>query len=154
MLIRRFEETDRETLLISIRKQTEAMSRAGKNVLLARQSRLIQCEKRLAAQHPAAYLRAVQARSELLIQRLLAAMDRRQTALESRLTLLTDKLNALGPRQALNRGYSILLSGKTAVTSVEMAKENMTLLLRDGRIAVHATDIRKEDPFGEEATEL
>ncbi len=145
---------EKDALLLSIRKQVDAMSRAGKNALLARQSRLVQCEKRLAAQHPSVRLQAIRARSDLLRQRLHMAMDRHRTALQARLNLLTDKLNALGPRQALNRGYSILLSGKTAVTSVEMAKENMTLLLRDGRMAVHATDIRKEDPFGQEATEL
>ena len=145
---------ERDALLLSIHKQMDVMARAGKNALLSRQSRLVQCEKRLAAQHPAARLRAIQARSDLLIQRLHAAMDRRRAALQARLALLTDKLNALGPRQALNRGYSILLSGKSAVTSVDMAQEHMTLLLRDGRMAVHATDIRKEDPFGEETTEL
>ena len=67
---------------------------------------------------------------------------------------LTDKLNALGPRQALNRGYAILLDGKTAVTQVEQAADEMTVLLQDGVLTVKTLDKRKEDPFGEEASFL
>ena len=145
---------EKAALLLTIRKHLDAMARAGKNALLARQSRLAVCEKRLAAQHPAAQLRAVQARLEMLAHRLRMAADRQRTTLKAQLVLLSDKLNALGPRQALSRGYAILLDGKSAVTKVSQAKENMTVLLQDGRIAVRAESIREEDPFGEEANEL
>ena len=81
-------------------------------------------------------------------------MERQLTARRARLSLLSDKLTALGPRQALSRGYAILLDGKKPVTSVSDAKEEMTLLLQDGRMRVHAADIRKEDPFGQETAQL
>ena len=76
------------------------------------------------------------------------------TLRRSRLETLNHQLAALGPRQALNRGYAILLDGKKAVTRVQDAREDMTVLLQDGRIRVRALEIRKEDPFGEEASHL
>ena len=141
---------EKAALLLTIRKHLDAMARAGKNALLARQSRLAVCEKRLAAQHPAAQLRAVQARLEMLAHRLRMAADRQRTTLKAQLVLLSDKLNALGPRQALSRGYAILLDGKRPVTQVSQAREEMTVALQDGRIRVRALEVRKEDPFGEE----
>ena len=145
---------EKAALLVTIQKQMESLARAGKNAVLARQSRLAVCEKRLAAQHPMAQLRAAQAKLDVLSQRLRAASDRQCALLKARLNLLSDKLAALGPRQALSRGYAILLNGKTAVTSVDQATQEMTVLLQDGRIAVRALSVRKEDPFGEEANEL
>ena len=81
-------------------------------------------------------------------------IERQLTIRHSRLSLLSDKLSALGPRQALSRGYAILLDGKTPVTSVDAAKEEMTLLLQDGRMQIRASEIRKEDPFGQETAQL
>ena len=142
---------EREALTASIQKMRDAMTRAVKNDLLSRQSRLALCEKRLAARHPAALMRDAQGRAELLGHRLQALMERKFTLLKNKAGLLSDQLNALGPRQALNRGYAILLNGRKAVTSVEQAPEELSLLLRDGRLRVRVLDKRKEDPFGEEA---
>ena len=63
-------------------------------------------------------------------------------------------MNALGPRQALQRGYAFVLAGGKPVTSVDDAQENMTLVLQDGTLQVHVDAIRKEDPFGEETAIL
>ena len=76
------------------------------------------------------------------------------TLRRARLDTLMNQLSTLGPRQALNRGYAILLDGRRAVTRVEDAREDMTVLLQDGRIRVRALEIRKEDPFGEEAAHI
>ena len=143
---------ERETLIATIGKMRDAMTRAAKNDLLARQSRLALCEKRLAARHPAALMRNVQAMTILLEHRLQAAMERQFTALKSKTDQLSEQLNALGPKQALSRGYAVLLDGKRAVTSVEEAPENMDVLLQDGRLSVRVLDKRKGDPFAEEAS--
>ncbi len=143
---------EREALLATIQKMRDAMTRAAKNDLLARQSRLALCEKRLAARHPAALMRDAQAKADLLGHRLQALMERQFTILKNKTNQLTEQLNALGPRQALNRGYAVLLNGKQAVTSVEQAPENMTVLLQDGRLDVRVLEKRKGDPFGEEAS--
>ena len=143
---------EREALLATIQKMRGAMARAAKNGLLARQSRLALCEKRLAARHPAALMRDAQAKADLLGHRLQALMERQFTILKNKTNQLTEQLNALGPRQALNRGYAILLDGKQAVTSAEQAPENMTVLLQDGRLDVRVLEKRKGDPFGEEAS--
>ena len=143
---------EREALIATIQKMKEGMMRAGQNMILARQSRLALCEKRLAARHPAALLRDAKARAELLGHRLQALTERQLTLLKARTQTASDKLNALGPRQALNRGYAILRSGKTAVTQVDQATEEMTVLLQDGTLRVRTLEKRKEDPFGQEAS--
>ena len=81
-------------------------------------------------------------------------MERQLTARQARIAQLSEKLTALGPRQALNRGYAVVLAEGQAISSVEQALPEMTLLLRDGRLDVRTARIRKEDPFGEETTEL
>ena len=143
---------ERDALLATIQKMREGLTRAGQNMILSRQSRLALCEKRLAARHPAALLRDARGRAELLGHRLQALMERQLALLTARAQAAGDKLNALGPRQALNRGYAILLDGKTAVTQVDQAKDEMTVLLQDGSLRVRTLEKRKEDPFGQEAS--
>ena len=145
---------ERETLLHTIAKMRSDVERAGKNRLLSLSSKLGLYEKRLAARHPAAQIQNARARADILTQKMQALIERQLTIRHSRLSLLSDKLSALGPRQALSRGYAILLDGKTPVTSVDAAKEEMTLLLQDGRMQIRASEIRKEDPFGQETAQL
>lgn len=145
---------ERAALEAALQKMRNELGKAVQNKLLSLQSRLAYDEKRLAGQHPVSRVQAIRARTELLSHRLRAAADRQMTARRARLTLLTDKLGALGPRQALQRGYAVVRSGKNAVTGVDQATEEMTLLLRDGRIRVRTLAVRKEDPFGEEASDL
>lgn len=145
---------ERDALIYTIQKLRASLERAGNNYLLSLKSHLAAAEKRMAAQHPLARIRAAQARAEMLRQRMQSVNERQFALRSSRLSLLQHKLNALGPRQALSRGYAVVLAGKQVVTSVDQAKEEMTLLLQDGRLNVRLTDKRKEDPFGEEASHL
>ena len=145
---------ERAALLATIQKMRQGMDQAAQNMLLSRRSRLALCEKRLAARHPAALLRDARARADLLGHRLQALTERQVALLKARTQTAADKLNALGPRQALNRGYAILMNGKTAVTEVAQAAEEMTVLLKDGTLQVRTLNRRKEDPFGEEASVL
>ena len=145
---------ERDALIATIQKMRESMARAGQNQILSRRSRLALCEKRLAARHPAALLRDARAKADLLGHRLQALTERQITLLKARAQAANEKLNALGPRQALNRGYAVLLDGKNAVTSVAQAAEEMTVLMRDGTLRVRTLEARKEDPFGEETAIL
>ncbi len=145
---------EKDALTAAIQKMRAGLERAGENLILSRRSRLALCEKRLAARHPAALLRDTRARADLLTHRLEAMTERKIALLKAQTVSLTGKLNALGPRQALNRGYAILLNGKTAVTHVEQAAAEMNVLLQDGVLRVKTLNRRKEDPFGEEASDL
>ena len=145
---------ERDALLAAIDKMRREMGKAGAGRLLALQNRIAYLEKRLAACHPAAQLQRMRARAELCSQRLHAALEKSMTARQSRLQLLRNQLTALGPQQALGRGYAVVLAGQDAVTSVTQARDEMTLLMRDGRVHVKTLDVRKEDPFGEEATDV
>lgn len=145
---------ERDALEITIQKMRESLKKAAQNKILTLQNRLSYDEKRLAGQHPLSRVQGIRARAELLSHRLQTAMEKQLTARQSRVALLSDKLNALGPRQALQRGYAVVRSGKKAVTRVEDAAERMTVLMQDGRILVRTLEIKKEDPFGQEANEL
>lgn len=141
-------------LLSAIEKMRAALEQAGRHALLHYQSRLALCEKRLAARHPAVQLREARARAELLAQRLQALAEKQITLRRARLSLLTDKLSALGPREALARGYAILLAGNQPVTQIDQAREEMTVVLQDGRIRVRTEEIKRGDPFAQEASHL
>ena len=145
---------ERDALEAAVRKMRESLEKAGQNRLVALGASVAYLEKRLAACHPAAHVQRIRAQAGLLSQRLHTAAEKALTARRSRLTLLRDKLNALGPRQALSRGYAVVLAGERAVTSVARTAEEMTLILQDGRVRVHTLEIRKEDPFGEEASDV
>lgn len=145
---------ERAALLRTIEKMRDDVARAGKNRALLLSSRLGLYEKRLAARHPAAQMQNARARAEILTQKMHTLTERQLALRSARLSLLSDKLAALGPRQALSRGYAILLDGKKPVTSVSDAREEMTLLLQDGRMKIRAAEIRKEDPFGQETAKL
>ncbi|MBO4925886.1 MAG: exodeoxyribonuclease VII large subunit [Clostridia bacterium] len=145
---------ERDALLAAVEKMRREMGKACVGRLLALKNRTAYLEKRLAACHPAAQLQRMSAQAGLLAQRLRAAMEKGMTARQTRLQLLRNQLAALGPRQALERGYAVVLSGRDAVTSVSQVKDEMSLLMRDGRVRVRTLEVRKEDPFGEEASEL
>ncbi|MBQ4073950.1 MAG: exodeoxyribonuclease VII large subunit [Clostridia bacterium] len=145
---------EKKQLLTNLEKYRLSLLRAGQNALLSRKNMLSYYEKRLASRHPAALLQGARARSILLSQRMQAVMERSFTLRKARLSQLSEKLNALGPRQALSRGYAVVLADGQAVTSVEQARDEMTLLLQDGRIQVRTIQIRKEDPFDQETAKL
>lgn len=145
---------ERDALAAAIEKMGQSLQRAALNTLLSRRALLALYEKRLAGRHPATQIKNAQARSALLTQQLSSLMEKRLTLRKARLSQLTEKLSALGPRQALSRGYAVVIAGDQVVTHVDKAKEEMTLLLQDGAISVRTIQIWKEDPFDQKATQL
>ena len=146
---------EKSALAATLAQFEASMARAAKNTLLARTAALGGLEKRLARCHPAARLQFIRAQAETLTQKMQTIADKQVAYRSARLSLLSDKLAALGPRQALARGYAVVLDqNRRAVTEIGQVRDEMTLLLRDGRAKVRTVEIRKEDPFGEEATDL
>lgn len=143
-----------QSLEATIESLRESMKRAGYNALLARREALARYEKRLASRHPLALLNQARARADVIGQRLQNAMERQLVLRKAKIAQLGDKLSALGPRQALSRGYAVVLAGKTAVTSVKEVQDEMTLVLQDGRVLVKKANVWEEDPFGEETAKL
>ncbi len=138
----------------TIEKYRQALLRAGQNSILRQKAALHLMENRLAKEHPAVRLKKIKALSDLYTARLHAIMEKQALQKKADITRLSEKLHALGPRQALKRGYAFVMDGNTPITSVENAKEQMTLILQDGRMDVRLTGIRKENPFGEETANL
>ena len=138
----------------AIEKYKSALLRAGQNSILRQKAWLHSLDMRLNREHPALRLKKARSQAEMYTARLQMLFDRQQAARTADVKRLTEKLHALGPRQALQRGYAFVMADGKPVTSVSEAKEHMTLVMQDGKILVHVDEIRKEDPFGQETTHL
>ena len=78
-----------------------------------------------------------------------------QVLLSQQVGALSEKLRTVGPRQALERGYAIVMKEKKPVTGIAQAEGEMTVLFRDGSAQVRVLSRWEEDPFGcEERKEL
>ena len=110
---------------------------------------------RLQACQPLHHVRQMRQQAAFLQQRLQAAQQKRLELLRQQLEALAGKLRTVGPRQALDRGYAIVLRHGQPVTGVSEAKDDMTLLFRDGRAQVRVLSVKEGNPFGgEEGKEL
>ena len=138
----------------AIEKYKAALLRAGQNSLLRQKALLSALENRLNREHPALRLKKARGQAELYTARLQMLLEKKLSLKKADIQRLTEKMNALGPRQALQRGYAFVLAGGKPVTSVDDTQEKMTLVMQDGTINVHVDSVRKEDPFGEETAIL
>ena len=107
-------------------------------------------ELRLQGCQPLHHVRQMRQQADFLRQRLEAAQSKRLELLGQRVAALAGKLRSVGPRQALDRGYAIALRGGAPVTGVAQAKDEMTILFRDGRAQVRVLSAKEGDPFGGE----
>lgn len=122
--------------------------------LMARRAALNTLEKQLLSLHPLAHVQAMQSRTQLLHQKLDELMLRDMTLRKTTLQKLVDKLHAFGPKDALRRGYALVMDGKTPVLSVKALKSSATLVMTDGRANITINDIKGGDPFGDKDKEL
>lgn len=137
----------REDMLQRVADLQDALQAAAAGRLAQRRQALSGQEKRLALLHPLAHLRQLRQTARECEVRLEAAMARRMTLLHSRLTATEGRLDALGPRKALERGYAVLLDRDRAVGSIAELPEEGELILRDGRARVRVLEKKAGDPF-------
>ena len=111
-------------------------------------------EKRLALCHPLARINQAQTRLSLLKTRLNQSQAKNMTALKTRIQSLSDALKALGPAGVMERGYLVALAKGKPVTHVAQVRDEMTLLLSDGRAYVKTISVERGDPFGSESEDV
>jgi exodeoxyribonuclease VII large subunit len=107
--------------------------------LLTAQNRLARWQTALETSHPAVRLEQMAQKATGLALRLNEGIDRGFERVQARLESLGSRLHALGPRQALERGYAIALKQQgTIVMSPEQVKdgEGLRLMVKDGIIGV------------------
>lgn len=141
---------EKRAVMQTIEKYKSALLQAGQNSLLRQKARLSVLDMRLGREHPALRLKKARSQADLCTARLQMLLERYFSLKKADVQRLSEKLHALGPRQALQRGYAFVLTGGKPVTSVDDAQKHMTLVLKDGTLQVQVDEIRKEDPFGEE----
>ena len=139
---------EREALLQTVEDlRLRGLRAANAQAMQCRQ--LLQAlEMRLLACQPLHHVRQMRQQAEHLLQRLRAAEQKRLELLNQQVSALTGKLRSVGPRQALERGYAIALRDGAPVTGIRQARDDMTLLFRDGRAQVRVLSVKEEDPFG------
>ena len=139
---------EREALVQTVEELRQRGSRAAQAGTLQCGRRLQALQLRLQACQPLHHVRQMRQQTDFLRQRLEAAQHKRLELLTQQLEALAGKLRSVGPRQALERGYTIALKGGQPVTGVTAAQGDMTLLFRDGRAQVRVLSVKEEDPFG------
>lgn len=143
---------EKTALSETVLKLRQRLENAGKNLILQKKNNVILTQKRLDAQHPLVRLRDTRATAVRLTQQLKAAADQRLIREKARLDILSNKLSALGPRQAMNRGYAIAMGKGKVLTSVRDIPEEISVLFADGSVSAQVLQVREEDPFGEHRT--
>jgi len=139
---------ERETLVQTVEDMRLSLKRAAQGVLLERENELMQLERRLLSRQPRMYVRQMLLRAQHLQERLQLASQKRLETLHAQLERAQVKLLAVGPMQALSRGYVIALKDGRPATNIDQAKAEMTLVFQDGRAQVRVISTERGKPFG------
>ena len=135
----------RESLL----SQRTRLLKAAHDAVYQRRAGLAQAAVRLTGQHPLARVRELRSRDRLLRTALDAAFKVRLQERRAALGQQSARLEALGPRAVLNRGYVIVRDAAgQPVTHIGSLPDRAELLFRDGRAQVQTLDREGGDPFG------
>lgn len=138
---------DRERLREAMRQLLLRLEGAGDAYMLSRASAADALIHRLNLRHPAMQIRSMQSRCVLQIAAMNRAMESRVSLSRARLSGTAEKLQALGPRQALGRGYAVVISDGRVAQSLSELGEEALLLFRDGRARVRTIEKKAGDPF-------
>ena len=122
--------------------------RAAQTGLMQSRQLLQGLEMRLLSAQPLHHVRQMAQQTVFLRDRLRGAGQKRLELLTQRVSALGEALRSAGPRQVLERGYTVALKDGAPVTGVARAAGDMTLLFRDGRAQVRVLSAKEEDPFG------
>lgn len=155
---------DRRETLEALRLLRRQLTHQAEQSIQRAYLRLMAAEKRLMAQRPEQRLTTLRQQIRLCRLRLNRAALGRTGKLAPRLTLLRMRLNhaadealrrgqeqarrqaarlaAVNPERVLERGYALVLSGGSVVTSAQAARneEQMSLVFRDGSVPVRRTE--------------
>ena len=139
---------ERQALMQTVEELRLRSLRAARAQTLQCAQALQAVQMRLQACQPLHHVRQMRQQAVFLRQRMEAAQRKRLELLRQQVESLAGKLRSVGPRQALERGYAIALRDGLPVTGIAGAKDDMTLLFRDGRAQVRVLSVKEEDPFG------
>ena len=138
---------DRDALIRQVTKRADALRTGMSRCLLLMRGRVAEQEKRLSRGRPDVRLAEARGRIAEAAKGLTLAV-RSMTALKKeQVSASVKRLEALGPRQALERGYALALSGGKAALGIGDLKDRALLLMRDGYAEAVITDRKEGDPF-------
>lgn len=138
---------EREALKSMVDDLSGALEKNMRTVLFMKRDLLGRKEKRLAARHPLAQVQKTRELGAVLHSRMEKRMQRLLLTTRTQLTALGSKMEVLGPRKALERGYAVVVSDGKAVTSIQDMPDEAVLILQDGRVRVQTLDKKEGDPF-------
>ena len=138
---------DRDVLCRQVDKRADAVTTGMSRYLLIKHGQVAEQEKRLARGRPDVRLaemkgRIAEARRSLTMGvKALTALKKEQVSAHIR------RLEALGPRQALDRGYALALSGGRPALKIGDLKDRALLLMKDGYAEALILERKEGDPF-------
>ena len=138
---------ERDALAETVQGMCDDLESAMQNRILRGREHLSRLEMRLASMHPMTRLQKIREKSVTLEWRMKAALQRKMLTCQASVSKLESKLDLLGPRKSLERGYAVVMAGGKAVTSVADMPHEAELILRDGRVRVQMLEKKEGDPF-------
>ncbi len=139
---------DREKLREQTAQMVLRLDAAAEGCLLQMGAALQAMRQRLTLCHPAVRIESMKSKCDLLLTAMNRQMENRLLLASAHLKRAADQLNALGPRQALERGYAFVISdGKPAQSLRELGEEAL-LFFSDGSARVRTIEKKAGDPFG------
>lgn len=141
---------EREALLEDVTAREQALQRAATDQLMQWKNCVQLLESRLMRHEPQLHIREMQLRAQHLQERMEAAVDKKTLLLSARLQAVREKLHAVGPQQALERGYALVMQGDMLIGSAAHAQGDMTVIWKDGRAQVRVLSKEEGEPFGGE----
>ncbi len=141
---------DRRKLQEETRGLQARLEGAMEGALLRGRNELHRREKALAALHPAGKLAALKNRQGICVLRMEKAMQGWIRGQMSAVQVLEKRLEALGPRGILERGYAFVTDSGRLVPGVRALGHTAEITFYDGKARVEVTNIREGDPFGSE----
>ena len=134
-------------LIGNIEEMRKRLFNAAQNTAMNRRQLMQALQLRLSAVQPLNHIRQMLQQTELLRQRLYSAQEKKIAQGKANTEVLHERLRSAGPRQVLERGYSIVLKNDKPISSVRQAKENLTVIFRDGCAEVRVLSQKEVDPF-------
>ena len=138
---------DRVQLREQVRQMISRLDTAAETCRMTYSGRLASVSHRLTMCHPALQIQNMKARCGLLVTAMNTQIENRLLLASAHLKNDMNQLRALGPRQALGRGYAVVISdGKPAQSLHELGDEAL-LVFRDGSARVRTIEKKEGDPF-------
>ena len=130
------------------------LENALKQTLLYYKNQLAMMEKRLNELHPHTKILKMQNKVSSLLEKQSQNVYNQLVTHKTKVMVLEKKLQALGPKSVLSRGYALVMEKGKPIKSVEQMPKEAIVHFVDGSVTVQTIAVERGNCFGEERKEF